>query len=49
MKPLELRDLEQGQENAVQPDAAMDGIVHDLVVCQRLWDCFSPYKHIEHR
>ena len=34
MKPLELRDLEQGQEDAVQPDAAMDGIVHDLVVCQ---------------
>jgi hypothetical protein len=49
MKPLELRYLEQGQGNALQSDATMDGIVDDLVVCQRLWDSFSPYKHIERR
>ena len=35
VKALKLRNLEQRQEDAVQSDAAVDRIVHDLVICQR--------------
>jgi hypothetical protein len=34
VKALELWNLEQRQEDAAQSDAAVNGIVDDLVICQ---------------